>query len=123
MYDYISQWHHAVVIKRDGSITVQHTQTVDKNTHKLVHRYGRPYFWREKDPAMHWDGLDVAFEPILPFGLIVRPAPGTRISWSDVPMDKMRSLAGKYALILARGFGPVDKDEFSRKAGEMGTIQ
>ena len=39
------------------------------------------------------------------------------------PWTRCERLLAKYALILARGFGLVDKDEFSRKAGEMGKIQ
>jgi hypothetical protein len=119
-----SQWQNVAVIKLDGSIAVQHNHTVDESTHELVYRYGRPYFWRETDPAMRWgDAMDVTFDHMFPFGLLIRPAPGTTISWSDVPMDKMRALASRYSLILARGFEPVEKHEYRRQANEMGTVR
>lgn len=96
-----SQWHNAVVIRLDGSISVQHNQTIDENTHKLVYRYGRPYFWREIDPAMQWsNGIEVTSGRMFPF-----------------------DLAGRCFPILARGFGAVEKDEYHRKTNEMGTIQ
>ena len=118
------QWHHAAVIKLDGSIAVQHNQTVDKKTHELVYQHGRPYFWREKDSAMQWGNeMEITFERMHPFGLLIQAASGTTTSWSDVPMDKRRILAGKYSLIVARGFGPVEKDEYRRKTTEMGPIQ
>jgi hypothetical protein len=119
-----SQWQNVAVIKLDGSIAVQHNETVDESTHELVHRYGRPYFWREIEPAMRWgDAVEVTFDHMFPFGLLVRPAPRTTISWSDVPMDKMRVLASRYSLVLARGFDPVEKNEYRWKANVMGTMR
>ena len=73
--------------------------------------------------------MEVTFEHILPFGLLIQPATasgasdGAMISWSDVPMGKIRALASKYSLILARGFEPVDEDEYRRKASELGPTQ
>jgi hypothetical protein len=73
---------------------------------------------------MQWgNGMEVTFDRMLPFGLLIRPAPGTTISWGDVPMDKIRTLVSRYSLVLARGFGPLEEEEYCQKAREMGTIQ
>lgn len=110
-------------MKRDGTVGIQHNHTVDRSTHEIVRRHGRPYYWREIDAAMRWgDHLGVMFDRIFPFGLLIRPVPGAVISWSDVPMGKMRDLASRYALILVRGFTPVEKDEFRVAARSLGTI-
>ena len=119
----ILQWHNVAIMKRDGSFGIQHSSAVDRATHELVYRRGRPYYWREIDPAMQWgDHMGVMFDRLFPYGLLIRPVPGAIISWNDVPMDKMRDLSGRYGLILARGFGAVEKDEYRVKAREMGTI-
>jgi hypothetical protein len=87
-------------------------------TDAVVHIIGR-----ETDPAMQWgDHMRVEFDRLFPYGLLIRPVPGAVISWNDVPMEKMRDLASRYPLVLARGFVPVDKDEYRAKAREMGTI-
>ncbi|KAF8322303.1 hypothetical protein DL93DRAFT_2223886 [Clavulina sp. PMI_390] len=114
-------WHNTAIMARNGSLMIQHNSTVDRTTHELVARYGRPYYWREIDPAMNWGG-SVTFEPLFPFGLLVRPTNGTKVSWSDVPMEKMRDLASRWSLILARGFLPSDKDEYRAAASQLGTI-
>jgi len=117
---YISQWHNAAVIRLDGSIAIQHSETVDKSTHELVYRYGRPYFWREVDPAMPCGSNDGMEEVTFEHGLLVQPATttsmATAISWGDVPMDETRAPASRHASILARGLGRIEKDG-------MGTIQ
>lgn len=111
-------------MKHDGSVAIQHTSTVDPKTHELVYRYGRPYFWRESDAAMQWgENLPVIFETLHPFGLLVRPVEPNSISWEDVPMEKVRSLATRYSLIIFRGFRGVSKELYSQKARQMGEVQ
>lgn len=110
-------------MKRDGTIGIQNNVTVDRTTHELVTRHGRAYYWREIDPAMQWgDHLGVMFDRIFPYGLLIRPVPGAIISWSDVPMDKVRDLASRYAFILARGFTPLEKEEYRATARGLGTV-
>lgn len=73
---------------------------------------------------MQWDTeLAVSFETLHPFGLLVRPSDNHVISWKDVPMDKVRSLATRYSLVIFRGFGNVGKDLYAEKAREMGSVQ
>lgn len=95
---------------------------MDSETHELVERNGRPYYWRAKNPDMDWGDLSVTFDPMFPYGLVIKPTPGAQISWSELPMDKMRGLASRYSYILARGFGAVEKPEYRNKANEMGTV-
>lgn len=110
-------------MSRDGSLHIQHQHTVDPTSHELVYRHGRPYFWREIDPAMQWgDHMGVMFDPLFPYGLLIRPVPGAIISWSEVPMEKMRDLASRYSFIVARGFSSVEKEEYRDSARKMGSI-
>jgi len=110
-------------MKRDGTVDIQHSIAVDRAAHELVYRRGRPYYSREIDPAMQWgDHMEVLFDRLFPHGLLIHPAPGAVISWSDVPTEKMRDLASRYSLVAVRGCGPVDHEEYSRKASEMGTV-
>ena len=87
-------------MKRDGTIDIQHSITVDRATHELVYRRGHPYYWREIDPAMQWgDHMGVMFDRLFPHGLLIRPVPGAVISWNDVPTEKLRDLASRYSLV------------------------
>lgn len=121
-------WHNTIVANIDGSISVQHRYSVDPRSHELVHRYGRPYFYRELDPAMKWDqdlekGKSVEFEGLSPFGLLIRPsACSAAVSWMDVPMEKLRSLATRYSLVILRGFGGASQPEYVEKARQMGEV-
>jgi hypothetical protein len=110
-------------MKRDGTVDIQPSIAVDRAMHELVYRCGRPYYWREIDPAMRWDDhMGVLFDRLFPQGLLIHPAPGAVISWSDLPTDKMRDLASRYSLVFVRGCGPVGEEEYGQKASEMGTI-
>ncbi|KAF8305232.1 hypothetical protein DL93DRAFT_2089639 [Clavulina sp. PMI_390] len=122
-------WHNVVVLRRDGSLAVEHNQDVDLTTHELIYRYDRPYYYREVDPAMQdWEdyiGGTPSFEPLHPFGLLVR-APssedGSKPSWANVPMDKVRELVKGQSLVIFRGFGGVNKEKYVAKANEMGKV-
>ncbi|KAF8310285.1 hypothetical protein DL93DRAFT_2157882 [Clavulina sp. PMI_390] len=125
-------WHNVVVLKRDGSLVIEHNEDVDIASHELIYRYGRPYYYREIDPAMQgWGttaGGSPSFEPLHPFGVLVR-APvasgdGAKpMSWADLPMEKVRELAKGYSLVIFRGFGGVGKDTYVTKAKQMGEVQ
>ncbi|KAF8320660.1 hypothetical protein DL93DRAFT_2224393 [Clavulina sp. PMI_390] len=115
-------WHNTAVMKKDGSFMIQHHATVDRATHMLVKRNGLPYYWRESDPAMDWGDIKVTFEPLFPYGLIIRPQEGLNLSWAQIPMEKLRDLARRWSLILARGFSPVNKDEYRSSASRFGPI-
>jgi hypothetical protein len=44
----MTPWHSAVVIAGDGSITMQHAQTVSRATHELIWEGGRPSYFQER---------------------------------------------------------------------------
>lgn len=93
-------------------------------THELVYRKGKPWFFREKSELYDWEGVDVEFEPLYPFGLMITPAPGTATpSLADVDMLKLRQLAEFNSPVVIRGFRDTKSREiFVGKASEMGTI-
>ncbi|KAG8917569.1 hypothetical protein FRC02_003035 [Tulasnella sp. 418] len=118
-------WHNVLCQKADGSTTVGQVSRFDDDNHEIVYKYGRPYYVREKDADMAWEGelSSVTFERIYPFGLrITAPENGDKPDFAKVPMDKVRNLCTKYSLVLFSGFKNVDKPGFIQKSKEMGTI-
>ncbi|KAG8948010.1 hypothetical protein FRC03_000854, partial [Tulasnella sp. 419] len=84
-------WHNVLCQKADGSTTVGQVSRFDDNNHEIVYKYGRPYYVREKDADMAWEGelSSVTFERIYPFGLrITAPENGDKPDFAKVPMDK-----------------------------------
>lgn len=74
---------------------------------------------------MKWDlekGKSVEFEGLFPFGLLIRPSGGSAVSWTEVPMDKLRSLSTRYSLVILRGFDGVNQSQYIEKAREMGEV-
>lgn len=68
--------------------------------------------------------MDVEFEPLYPFGLVITPAPGAAApSLADVDMKKLRGLAEFNSPVVMRGFRDSrNRELFVSKASEMGTI-
>lgn len=68
--------------------------------------------------------MDVEFEPLYPFGLVITPAPGAAVpSLEDVDMSKLRKLSEFNSPVVIRGFRDTrNRELFVGKAGEMGTI-
>lgn len=68
--------------------------------------------------------MDVEFEPLYPFGLVITPAPGAAVpSLADVDMKKLRQLGEFNSPVVLRGFRETrNRELFVSKAGEMGTI-
>lgn len=91
--------------------------------HELVYRNGKPWFFREKSDLYKWEGMDVEFEPLYPFGLEIKPAPGAAVpSLADVDMVKLRKLTELSSLVVVRGFQETgDRELFVGKASEIGT--
>ncbi|PYH98634.1 hypothetical protein BO71DRAFT_395009 [Aspergillus ellipticus CBS 707.79] len=48
-----SPWHSCLAVGLDGNYRCVHSKDVDQ-THELVYRDGRPYFYREKLPLYNW---------------------------------------------------------------------
>ncbi|KZV83230.1 Clavaminate synthase-like protein [Exidia glandulosa HHB12029] len=119
------EWHNAVVELANGRINVAQRRVFEADGFELVHRYGRPYLYRQRDVDLVWDGLTddskIAFERMHPFGLRII-ATGD-VSFTDLPMDKIRRLAFKYSLLIFRGFERTSKPVYTEKVRELGPIQ
>jgi hypothetical protein len=61
----MTPWHSAVVRAADGSITMQHAQTVSRATHELMWEGGRPSYFRERT-----DHIEIATEREAPQQLL-----------------------------------------------------
>lgn len=117
-------WHSVVVAELDGSYRSVQRNTVDQEKYELIHRDGRPYFFRAKSSLFDWsaDGCDVKFDHLYPTGLIVRPTAGEP-SVMNVPLEKVRSLANRFAPIILRGFsGCMERSTFIDIAHHLGEL-
>ncbi|KAI1749747.1 Pyoverdine/dityrosine biosynthesis protein-domain-containing protein [Xylaria castorea] len=67
-----SPWHSSVALSVKGSYSTVHAKDVQES-HELVTRNGRGYYFREKSPL--WDTDDeIAYEPRYPNQLVVKPS-------------------------------------------------
>ncbi|KAJ5114002.1 Pyoverdine biosynthesis [Penicillium angulare] len=121
-------WHASVAIALDGSYRTVHAEDV-RETHDLIYKNGRPYYFREKSELFDWaaDGLSVKFEHLYPCGLIIRPADIDNVkpppSISAIPMHKVRKLSNGMSPIILRGFAETLEEDLYVKAGsELGKI-
>lgn len=118
-------WHTTLVFDLDGSVRTAHRATIEASPkHEVVCRNGKPWFFREKSDLYTWEGMDIEFEPLYPFGLVITPAPGAAVpSLADVDMTKLRRLSEFNSPVVMRGFRDTKNRElFVGKASEMGTI-
>ncbi|KAI9676075.1 MAG: hypothetical protein M1817_000818 [Caeruleum heppii] len=120
----LTPWHSSISVGLDGSFSTVHAADV-RETHDLVMRHGRPYYFRERSELYDWGDLKVEFEHLYPCGLIVRPAEGTTTppSMRDIDMQKLRKLAELQSPVVARGFAnTMEEETFQGKAKELGEI-
>lgn len=120
-------WQTTLVFSLDGSVHTAHRVMMEAApNYELVYRNGsgEPWFFREKSDLYTWEGMDVQFEPLYPFGLAITPTPGATIpSLADVDMIKLGRLAEVNSPLVIRGFRETENRElFVRKASEMGAI-
>lgn len=118
-------WHTTLVFDLDGSVHTAHRAIIEASPkHEVVCRNGKPWFFREKSDLYTWEGMDVEFEPLYPFGLVITPAPGAAVpSLADVDMTKLRKLSEFNSPVVMRGFRDTrNRELFVSKASEMGTI-
>jgi hypothetical protein len=109
----------------DGTLTVAPLHTFDPSSYKIVHRYGRPYYLRglsEDDDLGHRINSHVSFIRHYPFGMMVKVDPAANLSLDDLPMDKVRTLALRYSVLLFRGFAESDRECFRRLARGLGEV-
>ena len=65
-------WHSTLVVEQDGSLRSVQRHKVDKEAYQLVHRHGRPYFYRARCDDEAGDDENVTFEKLYPNGLAIR---------------------------------------------------
>lgn len=121
-------WHASVAIGLDGSYRTVHAEDV-RETHDLVYKNGKPYYFREKSELFDWaqDGVSVKFEHLYPCGLIIRPADIDNVnpppSISALPMAKVRKISNTMSPVILRGFAEtLEEDLYVKAATEMGTV-
>ncbi|KAJ5626626.1 hypothetical protein N7528_004053 [Penicillium herquei] len=121
-------WHASVAIGLDGTYRTVHAENV-RETHDLIHKNGRPYFFRERSDIFDWaaDGLSVKFEHLYPCGLIIRPSDIDNVnpppSITAIPMHKVRQLSNTMSPVILRGFAEtLDEDLYLRAGSQLGKI-
>ncbi|KAK1959861.1 pyoverdine/dityrosine biosynthesis protein [Colletotrichum sublineola] len=101
----MTPWHCVVAVDVYGAFRTGHAATW-KNTHDLVYKDGRPYYFRERSPLYNWDAK-VEFEHCYNGGLVVHNAGGaeqTKESLSAADKEKAVSLALLQGKIVLQGF-------------------
>lgn len=104
-------WRSVIAVDHDGSYRAVYPDQV-LDTHEIIYKYGRPYFFRFKSDLYDWgNNLQIDVEHLYPCGIIVRPAkgsPSTRL----IPLQKVRQLSNQFSPIIIRGFSDsLDKDK------------
>ncbi|KAF2805280.1 Clavaminate synthase-like protein [Mytilinidion resinicola] len=124
----MTPWHSSIAVGVDGSFRTVHADEV-RDTHELMYRDGRPYYYREKSPLYDLGAttLKVEFEYLYPCGLIIHGIPdaaGVKPSFRDVDAGKLRALAQLQSLVVLRGFAETTNREiFISRAHELGEVQ
>ena len=81
-----------------------------RDTHHLIHRHGRPYFYRERSELYDWsEAAGVEFEHLYPSGVRVSPladAQGPQ-ELSDANLEKLKRLAAMQSPVSVQGFSNI----------------
>ena len=104
-----SPWHCCIAVGVNGSYSTVHSRDV-RDTHNLIYRNGRPYFYRERSDLYDWaEDASVEIEHLYPSGVRVHPksdAPGLRLL-SEANLEKLRKLAGMQSAVILQGFANI----------------
>ncbi|KAL1914277.1 uncharacterized protein VTP21DRAFT_9058 [Calcarisporiella thermophila] len=123
----ITPWHSTIFLDATGNFDVLLREDISdsKTKTQVILKDDKPWLMREIDSVYEWEGMDIAFEPLYPCGIMVKPTrKGQIYNFVDVDMQKVRRLALSNAPVILRGFAmPVEKEIFRRKAAELGEIQ
>lgn len=99
-------WHCSIAVGIDGSYSTVHSRAV-RDTHNLIHRHGRPYFYREQSELYDWaEAAGAEFEHLYPKGVRVFPradAKGPQ-ELSDANLEKLGRLAAMQSPVNVQGF-------------------
>jgi hypothetical protein len=108
-------WHSVLVAELDGSYRSVQRHTVDADKYELIHRNGRPFFFRARSELFDWtlDALSVTFEHMHPTGLLVQVESSTPAPLASVPKQKLRALSHTFSPIVLRGFEGSGECEFA----------
>jgi len=105
-----SPWHSSLAVGMDGKYSTVHSCDV-RETHDLVDRDGRGYYFREKSELWDFEDSEVVLEPRFPNRMIVRAAVG-----EGVKMMSAAQLEKLAALRAAHTAGPVEVVGFANAA-------
>ena len=114
-------WRSILAVGTDGTYRTVFPDQI-KDTHEMVYQNGQPYFFREKSELFDWSnsGVEVTFEHLYPFGVIVRPVNGSP-SVRQVPIKKVRQLSNNFSPVILRGFSEtLDEQVWVNKGDELG---
>ena len=103
-----SPWHCSIAVGVDGSYSTVHSKDI-RDTHTLVHRDGRPYFFREKSELYDWAPETVKLQHLYPSGLLVQPVPGLQeaATLEESSLAKLRQLAAIQSSVTVQGFANI----------------
>ena len=108
-----SPWHSSLALSLDGSYTTVHAKDV-RDTHNLIHKYGRPYYYRERSDLWDWEDEEVVFDPVYPNTLLVYPMAnlGREKALAVAQVEKLKELRavhkGPVEVIGFENAAPVD---------------
>lgn len=106
-----SPWHSSLALGVDGSYSTVFAKDV-RESHELVLKDGRGYYFREKSDLWHLsqDDAEVAIEPRYPNRLIVRPAQAEMRGVQALSAGQIEKLKALKAMHTA---GPIEVVDFA----------
>jgi alpha-ketoglutarate-dependent taurine dioxygenase len=117
----MTPWHSSLVRALDGSVAMCHALKVPAKTHDLIMEGGCPWYFRERSELFNWS-TDVQFKYLYPCGILIRPRDlHAKVSFHNIHMQKVRTLAEKCSPIVLRGFmDTTDRHTYIVKAYDAG---
>ncbi|OAK97477.1 hypothetical protein IQ06DRAFT_327855 [Phaeosphaeriaceae sp. SRC1lsM3a] len=116
-------WHSCVGYRLDGTVVAGHRAMFEDTSNMgLVYENERPSYFRERSKLYDWGASRVAFEPLYPCGMVIRPADGPKtLTIEDIHGEKTRALAEYNSPVILRGFSRTnDYERFVAKSHEFG---
>ena len=102
-------WHCTIAVGIDGSYSTVHSKDV-RETHNLISRHGRPYFYRERSELYDWaEAAGAEFEHLYPSGVRVSPRADVQgpQELSSANLEKLRRLAAVQSPVSVQGFSNI----------------
>lgn len=107
--------------KADGRLVMGQNASFDPSTYDTILHNGYPYYLREKSSDRDL-GAGITTSPAYPYGLTIEATAnkdGSHAKIVDVAMEKIRSLASKYSLVVLKGFQTSEHDGLREKITEL----